>query len=658
MIFFPLLPIIAYILLWFIFVEFTASKNAQDFNWRKALIETSLVWSAYLVLGTEILSLIRGLTRFGIIFQWSFAIGILSFIHWRLRSLPKGWQRLKFYFSYLHLGGFDIVLLLLIVTALLILLITGLLSPPNIHDVLAYHMSRVMHWVQNRSLAYFSTMYAWELVMPPFSEISQLHWYLLAGSDMITSLPQWYSLVLAMITVSLISKRLGADRRGQWLAPLFLLSLPIMVLQASGSKNDIVLAFSFAALLFYVVEATFNQLNPLDWIMTGTSVALGVLTKGSFAFFTLPLLLWLLVVMLRKSGWKQTLAFAAVGLGMVIFLNGGHWVRNTAAFGNPLSMGGKSSLINAHFGVDVTVSNLSRNIAVQMNGKYGFINEAVQDVLDFIHARLRIPMFDPQTTHGPAEFYYVLTREEVAGNTFHFIFTILIFLITLAGLTRKKHQPAIFVSLGLVAVAFSGAIIFSTVFRWQAWSNRFFMPYYVFFAPVMGFTFGKLLPSFTSWAFGLVMILIMVNPLFNNYSRSFSWAEDNRNSIWRLSRRGLLFANNQNIEGAVLELTDQMESSGCHSYGILMRYNAPEYLLWAALKPSPQHYRLEHLAVGNETEQFSDPDFDPCGLVLFELHQSEVFIAPDFLLGNQWKIGDTVPFSLYLKPPFNIETGD
>ena len=650
-----LLPIFAF---WLLFLLLLARQPQQVHGpapWQEPFIQTALFWSGFLALGTELLNLLRGLTTGGIVLLWVGALLGLGFFHWRFKSLQVGWLKFTRLFKQLRLGWFDQLALAVIVVALLILLITGLMSPPNIHDVLAYHMSRVMHWVQNQSLAFYPTTITWQLWMPPFSEFSQLHWQLLTGGDVLASSPQWYHLVFILVAVSATARLLGVSKRGQILSAMFFLTVPIVVLQASGAKNDIVLSFFIAALFYYVVKAATAKLTYLDWVAAGISVGLGVLTKGTFSFFALPMLAWLLVSMLKRVGWKKVIYFAALGLALVVLFNGWHWMRNTRTFGAPLTSEERSSLMNNRFGAKATLSNLSRHAVVQMNGKYGIINEAMIVAVERIHQWLKMPLFDPEITYGPQEFYYVPTREEVAGNPFHFAITGLLVLISVLGLLNKKYRNESRWVIIMIGVALGGTILFSTAFRWQAWGTRFFIPYYVLFSPVFGYYFGKRSPALGSWLLGITLVLALVNPLLNNYSRAFSWSQENRNSIWRLSRKGLLFANNQNIEGAVLELTHLMEQSQCRTYGVIMRSNAPEYLLWASLRPHANEYDLEHIQIDNITARHATSGFDPCGIILFESTEIDRVDDNKFTLVRRWQLGGEYPFSLFLSPAYLIE---
>jgi hypothetical protein len=283
------------------------------------------------------------------------------------------------------------------------------------------------------------------------------------------------------------------------------------------------------------------------------------------------------------------------------------------------------------------------------------INEAVEEAVVRIHNWINLPVFDPGLTQGPAEFYYVPTREEVAGNPFHFALTGLALILLLVSFLKDKDRNLETQALILSLFAFTSLLLFSTVFRWQSWGTRLLIPYYLAMAPVIGFVFGRKTPSIAAWLLAIALGAVMLNPLLNNYSRSFSWADENRNSIWRLSRRGLLFANNQLIEGAVLELTALMDDSGCRSYGLVMRRNAPEYLLWGALPSGPEGYTIRHVQVSNETDQHSLPGFDPCGMILFEMITLDAVDQSEYSLAQQWQVGESIPFSIFLKPGYMVE---
>ncbi|MCB2213785.1 glycosyltransferase family 39 protein [bacterium] len=648
-----LLPVITFFLIWVFMVSLLPEQNQPEFIWQDSLIKTALLWSALLTLSTELLSLFGTLTTGGVVTLWGLCLLALCVFLCRTERFSLGWSKIRITIFSSKMDWFGIASLTIIIIVLVILLITGLMSPPNIHDVLAYHMSRVMHWIQNQSLSFFPASTTWELWMPPFSEYSQLNWQLLVGNDLLSSFHQWYSLILTLVAVSAAAGQLGAKKRGQWLSALFVISLPVVTLQASGAKNDIVLAFFFGSLIYFITKISRNPIRIWDEISMGIAVGLGLLTKGNFPFFIFPVLLWLLILMLKRAGWKRTLAFLGLGLLIVTSLNAGHWIRNTMAFGGPYNTAGADFTLNQRFGLDVMVSNLSRNIVSQLLS-VGFVNDALIEGLTRLHNWMGIPLFDQSITHGPAAFFDVPTREEIAGNPLHLLITSFVIVIILIGLFREKERSKLWKPLILGFTAFSGMAVFSGVFRWQVWGSRYFIPYYVMFAPVVGFVFNRRLPKWTSWLLSLVLILIVVNPLFNNFSRSFSWSTKNRNSIWRMSRKGLLFANQQAYEGAILKLTHEMEISDCRMFGMVIGAASPEYLVWATLSPTSADYTLEHVEVDNPSAMYARPDFDPCGVIVFETAPPVWLQDEAYQLVDRWEFveGQGYQLSLYLLPDF------
>lgn len=653
-----LLPLAGFFLLWMLLLSLLDNELERKFLWQDTLIKASLYWLACFAVGTELLSLIKGLTTLGVALFWAVIVAALLVITIRRRALAKGWVNAR---RLIHLpkNFLEIAALVAILAIIVILLITGIMSPPNIHDVLTYHMARVMHWIQNRSVAHYPTAITYQLWHPPFAEFQVLHWMLLSGNTYLSAFHQWYALVLTLIAVGATAGRLGAKGRGQWIAALFFVTMPSVILQTSGTKNDVFLGYLFATLAYFVVKAAKKDLDFSDKVGAAISVGLGLLTKGSFAFYGLPLLAWLLVVVIKKAGIKRALMFALLGLVVVSGLNAGYWIRNATTFGNPLGTDSANYLMNGRFGADVLVSNLSKNIALQLIN-LPVVSHYIQIGLEKLHNYMGMELFEQAITHGPTTFYYVANREEVAGNPLQFIATGIVFLGLLLLLVIKKDKSGLDSPILLGLIAILGAMAFSAVFRWQVWGSRYFIPYFVLFAPAVGYFFDQRSVGWLGWLLGVTFIVWSINPLINNYSKSFSWSESNRNSIWTMPRKGLLFANEQPYEGAILELTYEMVASGCRDYGLVLSSNVPEYLIWATLTPDASEYHLEHYAVDNVTASLESPDFEPCGIIVFDASIPEEVTDGSYVLGDEWPLesNDVIRLRLYFLPEYISQSAE
>jgi hypothetical protein len=129
---------------------------------------------------------------------------------------------------------------------LAILIATGLVAwfaPPNTFDSLTYHMSRVAHWAQNRSVGSYPTGIPRQAFMSPGAEVAVLQVYVLGQSDRLVNFVNWFAMAASLVVVSHIAKRMGAGPTGQWFGAVFAAALPMGIAQASSTMTDYVLAY-------------------------------------------------------------------------------------------------------------------------------------------------------------------------------------------------------------------------------------------------------------------------------------------------------------------------------------------------------------------------------------------------------------------------------
>ena len=119
--------------------------------------------------------------------------------------------------------------------------VTGLIAlvaAPNTWDSMTYHLTRVMHWQQDRSLDFYATNIQRQLHLTPGGGVCDPHLHLLSGGDRLDNLPQWLARTGGLFVVSLIAARLGATARGQAFAALFCATPPMGILQSTSTQND------------------------------------------------------------------------------------------------------------------------------------------------------------------------------------------------------------------------------------------------------------------------------------------------------------------------------------------------------------------------------------------------------------------------------------
>jgi len=506
-----------------------------------AFLLASLVWGAYLLLGTEILSLFHALTLLGVLVFWGVSVLVLATIVWRhgAWSIPKDVEDISDHWrsqfrawsaGEFLLGG--IIVILLVGTFLV-----AWIAPPNTNDALQYHLSRVAHWAQQASLEHFATPIPRQIWMPPWAEMAMLHLYLLAGGDWLVNMVQWLALVGCLVAVGEIARQLGAGRSGQLLAGLFCVTIPMAVLQASSAKNDLVLAFWVLCLAHFAIGFHQRSLKNLELLGACLAVGLGLSTKGTFVAYALPFLAWVGVSALRQRGWKDTVKFAALGLVVVLLLNAGTWARNYGTYGAVL---GPRDDVAAHANADLRpaaiLSNLMLNVALHLPVPYGgVLNTQLESAFRGVSLALGV---EPSPEFVMISLWRV---EDSAGNLVHMLL-IIVLSLWLCWPHAKVGKHSLQLVRGYAVLVWISMILFSAMYRWQPFGSRLQLAFFVLWAPLVG-------AIIEMWRYNWLR-LVVVTPLvlsgvlvllFNQARPIVGW--QGASSIFQLTRQELRFAN-------------------------------------------------------------------------------------------------------------------
>jgi len=601
-------------------VRDAGAPSEATWDWREALLGLAILAGAWTVLLSEGLGALHLLSRPWLAVGWAVFFGLAAVLAWRSRGTVAalGPRTLRW-------NGWPSVWLVIAGVFAAILLVIALASPPNTNDSLQYHMSRVAHWAAQRSLDHFPTPIERQLWMPPFAELAVLNVYVLTAGDRLVNLVQWFSMLLCLFGVSLVAARLGAGRRGQALAALFALTLPMGILQSTSTQNDYVTAVWLLCLAYWTVKAHQQLLTPRDWVAAGLATGLGVLTKGTFYGFALPFLIWLGISTLRRAGWRHAILFALTGVALVGVLNAGAWMRNLRTYGLPL---GPADAVAAHgnqtWGWRVVVSNALRGLTLHLATPYGDINGPIADAVTRAHDWLGLDVNDPRTTMGE----YRVKRsfhEDYAGNPYH---TLLIALSAIAlgwNYLRSRaagaaRDAAIRSAIFYGAAVLLSALAFCALYKWQLTGSRLHLALFVIWAPVSGVALeiwaagrGRL-GALLAPAIGLVLIAASLRFLLVNPSRPLLPRAEDGLSLWNTPRDELLFVNSPEVMPGYLPLVETAAGIDCAVFGLKIDSSQPEYPFWALLDAPASGVRLEHIEV-NALPGVTPASSPPCAIL-------------------------------------------
>jgi hypothetical protein len=644
------LPLISLLLLFIIFCR-------PDRDWRSAFLSAAVVW------GVLILSLFKILTVGTILSVWGLTIILSSFIYYR--SLKK--EKRKFNFLlFSHLTPVAIVLLSTVAFIVVIVGGISIVSPPNNWDSMTYHMPRVVHWIQNQSVAHYPTYDSAQLVHPPFAEFAIMHLQILIGGDRFANLVQWATMVGSIIGVSLIAKQIGADWRGQIFAAVFCTTIPMGILQASSTQNDYVVAFWIVCLAHYVLSILPHQKPPIPLIFAiGACLGLAILSKSSGYIFALPFMIWLFVAYVNRLRWRLWRPMLIV-TAIFFLINIGHYTRNIDLYGSPIATADYTDDYKIEvYSIQSWISNIIRNLSLHVDiVRYLHLDNwitpitgKVERLVEIIHSFLGVDPNDPRTTF-PKNSYRVpglSFDENIAGNPLH-LFLILPSLVAFGFKKElRKNKAAIVYCLTVIG----GFLLLCLMLKLQPYQSRHHLTLFILFSAFVGLVFSKLFNRYIVAAFAIVLIVTSLPFVFENKFRPMI-AENN---IFNTPRSELYFTNRPHIAASYLGAIDFLKSQNCTNIGLSLGGEAIpshldwEYPFWALLQGDKgRKMRFQHiLHPGNISSRFLQEspykDFNACAIIATRSKGkplAEKLVVNDITYISKWS---SKPVSILLPVP-------
>jgi len=530
-----------------------------------------------------------------------------------LKLRKNGYQLPSSLFLLPKLDFFSLVFLLAVSLIVLAVGVTAFLSPPNTWDVLTYHMARVAHWIQNHGVSNYATMQLSQLVQPPGAEFIITHFQILSGSDYFANSVQWFSMLCSIIAATLVASQFGANRQGQILTAVVCATIPMGILQASGSKNDYVVSFWILSFIYFFNRYRKDQ--TLSGLLAASlSLGLAYLTKASAYIFLMPFLFWFFIFSVYKKGlkfWKPVCLMLAV----IIAVNFGQWLRLVQLFGSPLTHRWDDPVMTQLKPEILTfasfMSNVIRNIGLHLGTPNLTFNDSLYHMIQRIHEGLGISAVDPRTTYEPnfppgVPYSY---SELSAGNFLHLILlTISAFLI----FNQKqlfKNKNLVIYTVSLIA-AF---LLFCLLVKCNSYHSRTHLPLFVMWAPVIGLLLGNVNRKLIAYLSAILLILYSVPFVLFNEVRALA----GKNSMFKMERSDRYFNVFPNGRDDFLSTAPLIRARRYQNIGLSIVGDHLEYLFWVFLEQeNSAKPRIEHIDVDNISSKFADKSFKP-DIVIF-----------------------------------------
>ena len=637
MIFLCLVP---YILIVLLLSTYPRAVN-KTYSLGESMIIAAIIWMTATLLVTEIFSLWHGLQFTYLVFYWSLA-SLLSgyWLFVRRETLKKQVLKVRSNGDWLVIAFLVVILVLIGLSAVM-----AIWSPPNNPDSLSYHLSRQIYWLQQGSLDHFYTPNDRQIMMPPLSEIIGLHFMILAQGDFWASLPQWFSYVLAIVAASLIARELGASLRGQMFSAFLVATIPIAFLQASNSKNDLMLGMLLLILTWQVIQLiNKNNMGLPCWIFIGCNLGLIWMVKGTGLIYSLPIMIFLGLILLWR--WKSQIWKPIIFISLpALVLCGGHYSRNYLWYGNPLGTTQRPGydLIVESVSVKSMTSNILRNLSLHFAAPNTTWNNTLYNHIRSIHDWIGIDMNDPRTTYWAEKLMFYVSysphSEISAPAPVHTIASIVLLFLLLILFFKKR-----LLWWSIYAICISIFILFCLSIKWQPWHARLHIPILLLFAPLTAtvlteIKYGHLVAVTIA---GLCILVIL--PALQSSSRPV-FASQNIFNISRLDLEYRTFPHWKKPQMMIYELINTLKPQ-CVKFDFEWAWQYPiQKRLIFSKNPAPFFWGQ----VSNKVSQF--PDIVVC----YEEDPCESNLGEDILPKYIISATKYHPFRVLLKKSFLID---
>jgi hypothetical protein len=477
-------------------------------------------------------------------------------------------------------------------------------------------MARIIHWIQDGNLGYFQVAYLPQLFNPPGAEILLMHNFLLVGGDQLVNLVQWTFMVASLVVVSLIAKGLGAGHAGQWLAAVFLLTLPIGILEATSTQNDYASSFFILSLASVVILTRERKNTLLEIISLGCLAGLAMLVKVAAYPYIAVVLVWAVFSKLRIHGIRRSFAYSFLIISLLFVINLPGWLRSYQAFGNPL---GETDYVSGHaFSIqspaDLVISPI-QHLSLNLGTLSDEVNKSIGNAI--IGMCEKLGGSNCSTANSGEWAFRIIglsNHEDTAGNLLHLILVIIAIIVFIALGNRINGKWGIKAFL-LTTVA--GFILMSWLITWGAYWSRLQLPFFTLAAPFIGVVFGRLDRRIVSGLVILLMVCGMPWLLMNRTRPVFSKTPDVTliRSIFVETRNRLLFANYPELEDQIEHVTTEALKSGCSKISLRIDSRDPEYYFMKYLEPWHNNLTIETVSTNPQLDAYRNTSFIACAQI-------------------------------------------
>ena len=515
-----------------------------------------------------------------------------------------------------------------ILISALVLILSVRIVPYN-WDSMTYHLTRIMFWVQNKTVAHYATNDARQISSPMISEFVNLNLYILTKSDRLFNFIQTVSYLFNMAGVYVISKKIGLTPNWRKLSVTLYASAPIILAEALTTQVDNfatvwMVIFTYVCLiLFEKSELTLDKKTIVYLIVLGACLGLGYLTKPSVCVAMVVFAVAMMIIRLKKHD-SVIVVFASAFIAGIISLiviapEAARNIITYHALSDPV-VGGQQ-LVGTYDPLMLTV-NFVKNICYSLSIPFPeYFNQYLTSAVILFSQLLGVQINDPSISeHGnPYRAGVVQSfNHDTAINPvlmWLFLFALAVGIVSL--IKRKKILNT------YIVCSFLSFLIFLVILRWEMFETRYQISYLTLLCPAIVFVFSKVLKkrdskiAFTSIV-TFLCVLSFANVMIPNIYYAVSKASD----------RPFGYFNTYKVSfEPYSSLTNEINVKGYKNLGLNIKNGEYQYPLWQMCK-SIEH--VENVVLDEGSSVYENKEFVPdCIVWINDLPENDTFVYHD-----------------------------
>lgn len=378
-------------------------------------------------------------------------------------------------------------------TFIIAALILCVLMPITSADAYGYHVNRSLFWVLQGSLNHFDISDVRNLCLPINSEILYSWVLLLVRRDVFLGFFSFVGYLLSIISVYNILSYLGFCTRKKLWVIFILSSLPSVLVQASGTETDIIIAGLVTSSVFLFWYALKNdKKTPIFMSSLAYALAIGTKTTAVIAIPAVGLGLIALCVVFKK--YKPFALFIGFGLINFLIFSSFNYILNFVHFHNFMGSEGFIIVSKNYFGLKGLAANFIKYIFMffDFTGfKWSYyLGPQILDLRSFILTSFNLGSVpDGIYTTATSDINGTLLEPMMGAGILGFLIFIPCLIWSFIKPIFKNKSKKTWYIFGFASLFIINILVMSYILAYMAYSVRFVMFFIVLSSPVLGYSY-------------------------------------------------------------------------------------------------------------------------------------------------------------------------